>query len=93
MRLEGRYSGNSEWLVWGVVEQSAIVASFKISDLLRTAEFNSVLQLDTIRRASSMLELHRNWQELGTRMNYESGEAVGRCESSMGCVQSPADPQ
>jgi hypothetical protein len=84
MRLEGNYTGSSEWLVYGYVEKSAIVATFKISDLLQsricTPEFMSVLKLDIIQQASSMSVLDRNWEQLASPMTYETGQEVGKRE-------------
>jgi hypothetical protein len=84
MKLEGNYTGSSEWLVYGYVEKSAIVASFNISDLLKsricTPEFMSVLKLETIQRASSMSVLDQNWEQLASPMTYETGQEVGKRE-------------
>jgi hypothetical protein len=86
MRLPGNYTGSSEWLVYGYVEKSAIVASYNISDLLNssicTREFISVLKLDAIQRASSMSVLNQNWEQLASPMTYETGQEVGKREFS-----------
>lgn len=80
MRLEGRYPGKSEWLVYGAVEKDAVVAEFRISDLLEspicTPDFRSALRLDAIQQASNMSELYEDWEKDPPDMTYETGEVI-----------------
>ena len=79
MRLEKNYSGSSEWLVYGLIEQDAIVSSFKIDDLMNAPICTETcLKLDAIKHASSMSELRKKWPLLASPMTRGTGAVIQR---------------
>lgn len=78
-----RYTGRTEYLIWGAIPKSAIVMTFRIDDLVKITEQNAdiqaVLQLDKIANSPHYwASLTQSLQEGNQKTDVVAGAAIGK---------------
>ncbi|KAL2850035.1 hypothetical protein BJX68DRAFT_266830 [Aspergillus pseudodeflectus] len=90
VRIPGsRYDGRGEYLIWGSIQNDAIICSFKITTLCGIAandpDIKRFLQLESITASENAgKRLHREMKKSAMDLNQRTGAAVGRLLSSLG---------
>ena len=78
----GQFRGSGEWLIYGTVEESAIIASVSFDNLLgfarRTEGLANLLQLDRIAETQYAANLRAKLAPRLPEMNYDTGKNIGK---------------
>ncbi|KAG2419231.1 hypothetical protein HFD88_004026 [Aspergillus terreus] len=83
LKVNGYYNGTGEYLVWWKIPASAIICSFKISDLMHIAQdwpaILELMQFDTIAATQGIRGgLRRKLAKGGGAVNMDTGILIGR---------------
>ncbi|CEN61330.1 hypothetical protein ASPCAL07984 [Aspergillus calidoustus] len=90
VRIPGsRYDGRGEYLIWGSIQNDAIICSFNITTLCEIAandpDIKRFLQLESIAASENAgIRLHREMKKRAMDLSQRTGAAVGRLLSSLG---------
>lgn len=82
MVLRGNYRGRGDWLVWGEIERSAVVACFTVEDFRRfmhsIPKIVPTLRLNGIQNSRYASQYHQYLEESRLPISRASGKIVGK---------------
>ena len=95
LKLDGGYPGKREWLIYGIVPETAqaVVASFRVDEVfplrLLAPEYCAVLRINELRGRAKMGGCRSKLKARAKDLNKETGTAVGRLITTMD-IEDPA---